>query len=387
MRNTLKSRKAAALLLGLSVFLAACESKEEKAARAQEKQQVAEDKKAAAEKVEVDKLFTGVKRTSVDLSGPVLAQLRAAQPAQSIVFEDETPEATAAGDGAVSACSKEVAQAMRREHCFGKVISAQGAVGQVFDEGFELQVKGIGLGVRTTPQQGTFKTGDAVAVRGRASEGEAQDYVFLNEPAIEKLVVPASPVQQRIETARTLAKLCFAAGTLSSTADWPADVLPGDIGEVATDNDDPQGGTVTVTAFGQKINGEMVPHLRRCAIRNGKVVGEQVRAGHIADRKAVLVNAADPWESEKILTERIAKANDTQWRTEQAAYREREKANTVIENELRAIQRKIYNAPDSTERSVALADCMIAQNKAEHGADWTEARNFCQRAANTVPGI
>lgn len=387
MKNTLKSRKAAAFLLGLSVFLAACESKEEKAARAQEEQQAADNARAAAERGEVDKLFAGVKRTPVDLSDPVLAQVRAAQPAQWVVFEDETPEATAAGDGAVSTCSKEVAQKIRREHCFGKLISAQGAVGRVFDDGFEVLVKGIGLAVRTTPQHGSFKTGDAVRVRGIASEGSSQVYVFLNEPSIEKLAVTANPAQERLATARTLAKLCFAAGTLSSTADWPADELPGDIGEVATDNDDPRGGTVTVTAFGQKIDGEIVPHLRRCAIRDGKVVGEQVRAGTIVNRKAVLANAADPWESEKILTERIAKANDAQWHTDQAAYREREKANAVIEKELREIQRKIYNAPDSTERSVALADCMIVLDKAERGADWTEARDFCQRAANTVPGI
>lgn len=388
MKMTFKPNKASVLLLSLCALLAGCESKEEKEARIQQEAVTAELDKAEADNKEVDKLFADVKRTAVDLSEPVMAQLRASLPEQSVVFEDETAEMTAAGDGAVSACSTAVSEKTRSEHCLGKVVRARGTVGPVFSDGFELAIKGVALGVATTPDDVRLKTNDLVLVRGTVAENYANGYILLKESSIEKLPVASNPLQERLTSALTLARLCFAAGTLSSTLSAAPGELPADVGDIATDKDDPRGGAVTVMAFGQKIDGDMVPHLRRCAIRNGKVVGDQVRAGKIVDRKAIFADASGKWESEKVLTARVSKANDAQWHVDRAKDREREKENAVAEQTIMLTLGRIKRAPESTEQALAAADCLIALGKAERSeANWGDARDYCRAKAAGVPGI
>jgi hypothetical protein len=385
MKIPFKPKNFTGLLLSLCALLAACESKEEKAARAQEEQQAAENAKVAVDKGEVDKFFRDVKRTPVDLSEPVMAQIRASTPQRSVQFEDETPEMTADGDGAVSACSPQVALAIRREHCFGKVLVAQGAVGRVFSDGFELLAKGLALAVRTTPEHGVFKTDDLVKVRGLSVDGDSQGFVFLDEPSIEKVTVEANPLHARLQRAVTFARLCHGSGVVLDIA--PGE-LPADVGEVAFDVNDPQGGSVMIEEFPRKIDNQVVPHLMRCAIKGGKVVGAQIRPGKIVARKAIVADAAGQWENPAVVDARIKKAADAQWYVDRAASREREKEYRLAEQDLRNTLGKINRAPDSMERTLAAADCLMALDKAERSvANWNDAKIHCRVKAQSVPGI
>jgi len=382
-----KPAKALVLLLSLCV-LAGCESKEEKEARVKQEAVVADNKKAAAENGKVDKLFANVKRTPVDLGEPVMTHLRASLPQQSIAFEGETPDMTAAGDGAVSACATAIGEKARADYCYGKTVIAQGTVDAVFSDGFVVKIKGVALAIVTAPGSVTLAPNDLVQVRGPAAAGVSQGYIGLSEPDIQKLAVAPNPLQARLDNAVTLARLCFATGTLTSTLSVAPGELPSNIGDIATDNDDPHGGTITVDAFGEKINGEWVPHLRRCAVRNGKVVGDQVRAGKIVNLKAVFADASGQWESEKVVSARAQKANDAQWHIDRVAYRKREKELALAEQHLRDTMQRIKAAPDSTERSVALADCLIALDKAERAvASWDDAKVYCLAKSMGVPGI
>lgn len=387
MKMHFRLNQALVLLLSLCI-LAGCESKEEKQARIEREAVVAENKKAAAENAEVDKLFANVKRTPVDLGEPVMTHLRASLPRQSIAFEGETPDMTAAGDGAVSACSTAIGEKARGEYCYGKVVIAQGAVDAAYSDGFVLKINGVALAIVTAPGSVALAPNDRVQVRGTAAEGVSQGYIGLSEPDIQKLAVAPHPLQARLDNALALARLCFATGTLTSTLSVAPGELPSNIGDIATDNDDPGGGTITVDAFGEKIDGEWVPHLRRCAVRNGKVVGDQVRAGKIVKLKAVFADASGQWESEKVVSARVQKANDAKWHADRAAYRKREKENALTEQRLWSTMKRIKAAPDSTERSVAIADCLIALDKAERAvASWDDARVYCLAKSMGVPGI
>ncbi|WP_137175286.1 hypothetical protein [Massilia sp. HP4] len=302
MTNNVLSLGQILLVFAICVSLAACESKEEKQVRD-------EAETFAVEKKALDQLFAGDKRSSVDLNRNVLNELRQAAPQGAILFEGETEEMTAIGDGAVSACSPALPIASHREHCYGKRVAAHGTVGAVLGDTFRLSVKGVGLNVSVPPGSPPLASNDVVAVTGIAAEDSSHGWVLLKDTQLEKQPVADTPGRARIMGALGLAAACFSDSGTHPDLSVSGDEVSSLIGDVAIDADDPAGGTVTISDGSRKIDGVYLPHIKRCAIRSGKLLGAQVREGKIVEGKVILTNAAAQWESDKVLMARLDKAD------------------------------------------------------------------------------
>lgn len=282
-------------LLGMAATLLGCESKEEKQVRI-------EADTAAEQARELEQLFAGKKRLSVDLGQQALEVLRQGAPQQSILFEGETAEMTAAGDGAVSACSPTLGVPQRLQYCLGKPVVAHGMVTAVDDSAIYLDILGVGLGVRLPEGSTPPSLNDEVLVRGIATAESGNDHIVLAEASIEKQARVADPAQVRVLDALRLGNACMV-GRVELKA------ISQHVADVAMDADDREGGVATVSDGGRKIDGAWRPYLKRCVFRAGKLVGEQVREGTIADGKVVLAKADAHWESDKVLTARLDKAD------------------------------------------------------------------------------
>jgi len=369
------------LLLSVCASLLACESKEEKHARI-------EAEAVMAEKNEVDKLFASGKRFSVDLSQNALNQLRQAAPQETILFEDETAEITENGDGAVSACSPVLPVSSHREHCYGKRVIAHGTVGAVSGDTLRFSVKGVGLNVGVPPGSPPLASNDAVAVAGTAAEDSTHGWVLLKDAQVEKLPIAETPGRARIMDALKLAAACFSDSGTHPDLSVSGNEVSSWVGDVAIDADDPAGGTVIISDGSRKIGDVYLPHIKRCAIRSGKLVGAQVREGKIVEGKVILTDAAAQWESDKVLMARLDKADAI----ERAKIREAREFNVASDASAREsaanFRGRIRNAPESLQRTLSAADCLSAEYKAEQGKiRWGLAKAICERAASEVPGI
>jgi hypothetical protein len=381
MKSTFPRNRTALLVLSVCALLAACESKDEKHERVQKEE-------AAAEKKKLDGLFAGAKSAPVVLNENAMAQLRAMAPAQSVTFADETVEVTAAGEGAVSACAKEVDEQIRREHCYGKTLIAQGSVGSIRTAEFGLDIKGVTLEVGL-PQGGiALSSNDQVMVRGTAAESSMNGYIALKDATIEKVPVALNPDQTHFANAIKLASLCYADSGTQQNLSVAGGKVPSSVADVVLKKGDTGSGFVTILDLARKIDGSFVSHIKRCAIENGTVAGKQVRAGEIVDGKVVFADASGQWESEKVLEARLAKADSARRHAEREADLARKKDNELAEQDIRKTLGRINRAPESMERTLAAADCLMALDKAERSvANWEDAKIYCRAKAQGVPGI
>jgi len=329
------------LLLSMCASLLACESKEEKRVRI-------EKEAIAAEKSEVDKLFAGGNRVPVDLSQRALDQVRPAAPQPSIRFEDETADMTEAGEGAASACSPTLGAPEYRENCIGKVVIARGIVDAFDGEHLHLNIEGVALSVSVPAGSTAPELNDYVQVRGSAAVVQGADRILLTDTLVEKQPRVISPGEARMLDAVNLGNIC-------RTGKVELDGAPAHIADVAMDPNDREGGIVTGSDGGRKINDEWIPYIKRCAISAGKVIGEQVRQGKISDGKAILTEAAGEWESNEVLTAQLDKADAVR----RAADREASKARGASDSVGRESAASGYNDTlEARKRKSAQAACV-----------------------------